>query len=677
MLSCPPPNVFWKLVPRNWKQTKDLLIFSSVKPGHFSMKYSQYISLIQKLEVSAAKNRSLYQFKVFLLTILGYAYFVGLILSVLVPIGVVGWLVWMSPAVFARLLLFTAKFWWALIPGLGLFFGFIGSAIKSITAKVPDPEGSELTRAEAPELFDFVERTCANLQSKKPEKILITDNFNAAVVTMPRFGIFGQKVLLLIGLPIMKALSPEQFKAVLAHEIGHISGKHGAFAKWAYQMRESWGRLIDSQAVTDHKFASLYKGFVDWFFPYFTAYSFVLMREHEKDADRDAARIVGSRPLGEALILLETKGRVLEDDFWRGVHQENISNEMPTEQLFTRMLGILAFVDEEQSVSSLSKAVSVPTDFNDTHPALADRLRLFGYWTSGDLPDFPAQSEIDAARLFLGEEADGFTSQFDARWDEQAAKEWKTRHDHFQESQKRVLELEEKRSGADLSLEELREMARRLTEKDGIAAAMPVIEEAAEKFPEDGVVWYNLGLARLSQEDERGLADLDKAGELDSTLKLEANQLAFGYLRGKGRLDEARAYATYIDEQNEIIEKAQKERAAVFPEDKFLIHELPDEFIEKIPQKLAGLEEISAVYAVRKDVEYFPERPFHVLFIEIRKKGRIKNRHDGNASVIFKIARERLDTGEIHYFVTLAGKYAGTKHYLDKIPGARVYEKPR
>lgn len=101
---------------------------------------------------------------------------------------------------------------------------------------------------------------------------------------MPKLGIFGRKVILLLGLPMMKALSPEQLKAVLAHEIGHISGKHGLFTKWAYQMREAWGRLIESQELAGHKFSFLYKKFVEWYFPYFTAYSFVLMREHEREA---------------------------------------------------------------------------------------------------------------------------------------------------------------------------------------------------------------------------------------------------------------------------------------------------------------------------------------------------------------------------------------------------------
>lgn len=637
------------------------------------MKYDQYVSLIQDLEVSAAKNRRAYELKILLLIAVGYGYFFGLLLLFFVPIPVVALLLWQAPEQVWRLVLIGAKLWWILVPGLAVYFGFIGAALKSITARLPDPAGVELKRSDAPELFDFVDRTCKELKAKRPSKVLLTDEFNAAVSTMPRFGIFGQKVILLLGLPLMKALSPDQFKAVLAHEIGHISGKHGGFAKWAYQMREAWGRLIESQDETDHRFSALYKKFVEWFFPYFTAYSFVLMREHEKDADREAAKLAGARALGEALISIETKGARLQDDFWRKVHEENIASDKPSERIFTRMVNSLGFVADEQAAATLSKAVAVPTDHDDSHPSLADRLRLIEYWTSGELPDLPADTAQDAATVFLGEASERFAAGFDAEWDEQADKTWKDRHEHFQGAQKRIAELEEARANGELSHEELRELAQLITEKDGFKAAIPMIDEAVERFPEEAVTWYNLGLSRLFQDDERGLADLQKASEMDTSLKFEADQIAFEFLRGKGRLDEAKRYANSLDEQAEMYEQAQKERQAALPGDDFKAHDLTQEFIDSIPHKLAGMDEVTAVYAVNKVVNYLPDIPYRVLLIELRPKGRFKNRNDADPSTVLDIVAKRLDTGEVHYFALLVNEWAGTKEYVARIPGSRIF----
>jgi tetratricopeptide (TPR) repeat protein len=300
---------------------------------------------------------------------------------------------------------------------------------------------------------------------------------------------------------------------------------------------------------------------------------------------------------------------------------------------------------------------------------------LIGYWTVGDVPPIPTESQVDAAHVFLGSSAERIASDFDTEWDEQAGREWKTRHEHFQQSKKRVQELHEKREKEDLSLEELMEIAEKIADTQGLADAYPILKEAAEKFPNEANVWYSLGSVRLTLDDEAGLADLERAAEIDSKYKLAANDTAFAYLRSKGRVDEAKEKASYLEEQNEIFEKADRERAAVYPNDQFEVHELPAEFIDQIPKKLGGLEEITAIYAVRKVVQYLPEYPYQVLFIEVRKKGRFRNRHDADPSAILKIVVDRLSTGEIQYFALLNGKFAGVKHYLDRIPGAKIYPK--
>ena len=78
------------------------------------MKYEQYISLITSLEKRAVDNPGFYRFKVLLLTALGYGYFVGLIILLPLPIFAVGWMVWLAPGQIGKLLLYTAKLWWAL-----------------------------------------------------------------------------------------------------------------------------------------------------------------------------------------------------------------------------------------------------------------------------------------------------------------------------------------------------------------------------------------------------------------------------------------------------------------------------------------------------------------------------------------------------------------------------------
>jgi hypothetical protein len=146
--------------------------------------------------------------------------------------------------------------------------------------------------------------------------------------------------------------------------------------------------------------------------------------------------------------------------------------------------------------------------------------------------------------------------------------------------------------------------------------------------------------------------------------------MAFDFLRSKGRLEEASKYVAYLEEQNEVYEKANQERQQAQPGDDFEKHDLASDFIDSIPKKLAGLEEITAIYAANKVVRYLPEIPFRVLFVELRAK----KRGDAGSDSILRIVVDRLDTGEVHYVVILDKTWGEAGKTITEMPGARIYE---
>lgn len=580
------------------------------------MKYEKYVSLIKHLENYAAENPKLYQYRVAGLALLGYSYIVGLILlCLLLPLSILIALVFL-PDVILRLFLLLLKLWWLLLPAVAVFFSFMSGAIHSLTAKVPEPLGNEIERGDAPRLFEFVEKTCGELKAQRPEKILVNDVFNASVVTIPRFGIFGRKVYLNLGLPLMYALSPEQFQAVLTHEIGHISGRHGAFSKWAYQLHETWRRFIESQELQQHKLSTLYEKFVNWFFPYFSAYLFVLMRKHEREADDYTVQLVGAKPLGEALINLEVKGTMLSQNFWQEVFEENTKKTEPPTELFSRMALAFRTQDAKTETQNLTKFVDIKTDYSDTHPSLAERLKAAGYWTKGDLPKLPEPNRENAAEIYLGNLLEKYARQFNREWQEKISKNWKTNFDYLQNAQKRLEELTEKET---LSAEELFEKAGLVAERQGNAAAFPIVRQVLEIQPEHAEANYILGGMLLEKDDESGFEYLNKAMRLDPRWKLAASEVAFNYLRLKGRHEEAKPYIENIEGQQEIIQKAENERRSVNPTDNFEPHQLSVEALEAIVKKISYHEEVETAYLVCKTVRYFPEVPLHVLFLTLKK----------------------------------------------------------
>jgi Zn-dependent protease with chaperone function len=578
------------------------------------MNYQKYISLIKELEVYAAEHPAAYRYKVGLLASLGYAYIIGMVVVLLAfPLIVLLGLIANFEAV-AKLLLLFAKLWWVAVPVAIAYFSILGGIFKAFTVRVPEPQGRELTNSESRKLFEFVGDICKKLKAARPHKILITDEFNAAVVTIPRFGMFGRRVYLLLGLPLMKALSAEQFRAVIIHEIGHISGKHGSFAKWAYQLQESWSRIFESQAQHENKAAFLYEKFVKWFFPYFGAYSFVLMREHEREADSYAVQYAGERPLGEALLALRTRTAMLSEVFWKGIEKENAEHDLPTPMLFSRMMMAFDSSDRERDELTIEKALEIPTDYADTHPSLAERLKRIGYWSGEKMPDLPQAVNESAAAYYIGGDLLNFlTGKFDVEWQEKAAQGWKDRYEYYQKSNERLTELSIKE---ELNAEESYEKACIIAAKQKRSDAIPELRKLLDRFPDHAEATFALGLLLLEEDDdETGFALLKRSVELDAKLKARANEAAFNYLRTKGRFEEAAPYAEAVEESLAEIDNAEKERKGIFLTDVIIPHKLSPEQAEAVKRILSFHEEIVKAFVVSKELKYFSDIPFNGLFL--------------------------------------------------------------
>jgi len=194
------------------------------------MERADFEALIERMERVAVERPMAYRRRVFGLAALGYGYlfFVVLVLLVLSALSI-----------------------WSLVylKGLGLKLVLIVGALlyavlRSLWVKQDPPPGEKVTAADAPKLLKMIEELQRCLQTPAIHTVLITPEFNAAVSQVPRMGLFGwHRNFLVLGLPLMKGLTVEQFKSVLAHELGHLSRGHARAANWIYRMRVIWSRL--------------------------------------------------------------------------------------------------------------------------------------------------------------------------------------------------------------------------------------------------------------------------------------------------------------------------------------------------------------------------------------------------------------------------------------------------
>jgi len=331
---------------------------------------TRYDALLMRLEREARDNPAGYRFRLGMIGALGYLF---ITLCVLFALGLLGGLVAFGAWVIALMrnpvhMIGLAKL---LVPaGLGLL-AFVGIVLRSLFVHIPEPEGMTLERGLAVPLFREIDRLRASLQVPAFHRVILTDEFNAAVVQVPRLGIFGwQKNYLLLGLPLMLSLSQDQFRAVLAHEMGHISGAHGRFNVWVYRINLTWFQMLHAFEQEDHNGGAVFETFFEWYAPYFWANSFSLRRACEYEADKAAAQAVGARTVADALVASNLS-------LYRMMHQGPVEARDPQRWL--------------------NAAASRPDTWDDEHPSLANRLRALG-----QAPRLPEADGPSAAEALLG-----------------------------------------------------------------------------------------------------------------------------------------------------------------------------------------------------------------------------------------------------------------------------------
>jgi Zn-dependent protease with chaperone function len=539
-------------------------------------------ALIERLDAQARTAPARYLRHVLALALLGLAVIaLGLTMSLGVSVGLIVALAAIKPS-----LLFTlAKLVW--IP---IATGWM--LLRALWVRFEVPEGRRLEAGEAPALVAEVERLRARSDAPALDGIIIDDAMNAGAAAVPRaMGLLGNRLYLVLGLPLMQALGPEEFAAVVAHEFGHFSGRHGRIQGWIYQARSSWYRILDGLRQKQSRLLGAFVRFFDWYVPYFEAYSFVLARRQEFEADATAARLVGARPLATALTRIELNAQRLANDFWPAIDRAIATEAEPPADVQARLAAALRRQDPE-AAARLQAALSRAPGLDDTHPPLAHRIRSVG----GDagLPGPLAESAADA---LLGPLLPELQAHFSAQWREAVAPHWTQRHGEGRGEAERVAELGAK--GA-LSDDEEAELALLRWSLEPGEAAGRALREASLRCPDNAALGFRVGEAMLAK-DEAGAADvLWRALALDRTLASPVLELLGSYYADRG--DDAgldRVNEAWADERKRQ-QRSQQARSSAYASDTLEQHGLSPSALEAARAAFRAHGNVKKAWIVRK-----------------------------------------------------------------------------
>jgi Zn-dependent protease with chaperone function len=603
------------------------------------MTRTQFEALVQKIEPYAAANPAAYAARVRLLALGGFAYIFAVLA---VCVGLMLLMVWGFVSGAIRPGAGTIKVMLVLLV-LAYYI------LASLWVRIPPVEGRRLSCEEAPELFRAVDETAHALQVRPPHNIYIISDFNAMANQRNRFGILGgTENNLLLGLPFLMAMSPEQVRGTIAHELGHLAGGHGKFGGWIYRLNQTWENLLTSLGAGSRGF-HIVGSFIKWYAPYFNAYTFPLRRQNEYEADQAEVRLTGAKAAGESLILMELVGRNLNERFWKPMTDLKAAEKDPPHDAFTRMREFLREPLPPQAAAWLQKSMRTPPSIADTHPPLSMRLAAMGYPETGAgthpslaqrlqaidtqaAVEVPSMPSVRASDALLGKPlTDALLQHYDAEWAEGVGPLWEARREQIAAKRQRIAELQ---AAATLTEDEEVELAVAIGALEGEEAALPLFRSLCEKYPDNDAAAYHYGTALLTLGDEGGIEVLEGLRRRNPFLGTECLEAVLDFLAENARFEDAERYRTALLHHMDLMDAAAEERSVTKGE-KWEPHDLPDSALQPVRNLLAQYPEVKAAWMAKLVVKHFPEHPLLGMVVEPdRRKVKSAEEHQALAQSV-------------------------------------------
>lgn len=200
---------------------------------------------------------------------------------------------------------------------------------------------------EEPLLFAFVGRLCQALGAPVPREIRVDCQVNASAgFRRGLLSLFGDDMVLTLGLPLVQGLSLQQLAGVMAHELGHFSQKAGMRVSyvirvvnfWLFRLvygRDRFDEILEEAAgrmplrwlrfffQAAHMCVRMTRWFLKALMMLGHVISSIMMKQMEYDADRYEVRLAGfssfDATMRELFSLSVAHGMAMEDlgDQWK------------------------------------------------------------------------------------------------------------------------------------------------------------------------------------------------------------------------------------------------------------------------------------------------------------------------------------------------------------------------
>ncbi len=249
------------------------------------------------------------------------------------------------------------------------------------------PPGSILDPGRYPKLFETLSGVARAIHQEMPSEVYLLPQAEAWVAHRGGFLGLGSRRVMGIGLPLLEALSVQQLRAVLAHELGHLHGGDTRLGPWIHRTRQAIARTLQELDKHGSKLKILFALYGMMFLRITRSVS----RQQELTADETAARAVGSGPLIEGLRLIRCLQPACEA-YWINWVKPIVERGFRPPMLE----GCRRFLDSAPVAEAIVECLTskIPprrTHPYDTHPPLQERIAFLEHlpevaWPGGTSP---------------------------------------------------------------------------------------------------------------------------------------------------------------------------------------------------------------------------------------------------------------------------------------------------
>ncbi len=617
------------------------------------MGQEQFEALVARMETDFAKNPTRFRLRILGLTALGYAYIFSVLCLLFSPVG---------------LLVHVMTSGKDMLSG-GLFVPVLvtlSTAIIAAWVRIGRPEGIRLRVADAPEVFSTLLEFQKRLSGPTVHEVYLQQSFEATLQHRPRLGVFGCMTnAIVLGLPLMQALSPEQFRVILAHEYAHLYLLHRGLHGLTRRALDNWNYLITRFAGNEKVWGFLFTRRFNSYASLRDAASTVFYRWEERLADRMSVDITGAEHFADALVNTITKNILLDEVIMPDVFARVASEPAPPpifSEITESLRSGIGLERAEELLERLRAKVTGPTDLSYS---AVERLATIGAGLS-----IPPPLGQTAAEQMLGSRLGPFLAHMDADWQRASLENWQARHEYILKSNARLDELAAIARDRALQDEEAWERARLTDELRDAMEATDRMHDVIEIDPHHPGANYNLGRILLMRGDDTGIAYVEHAMDIDPLAELPGCEMIREFLRHFGRAEEALPYENRLLACQERAELAESERRSISIKDDFLSHDIAPSALQDTLLQLERFPQVTQAYLVCKNVNHVAHSRFYVLGV-VRGRWYHVQSQAGDQKLCDELVAG-LNIPDQFFVIVLNSHATSFMKKIKRVPGSRI-----